>query len=247
MTNSMPRTKLFDRSWLRWLAVALAAVMCGAGVEAQSRTATFEGTVHDSSGASIAEGEVRVREAETNQTRTAVTGPDGSFRMPDLPVGTYEVRVTYDGFDPYQHGGITLAIGQTARLDIELHPAGVAESVTVSTEPSPLDSAQTSVATTIDWERIEELPVRSRNYLEFVLLAPGVMRARSAAQAAATGSSNLPDSGFSFGGLRPRSNALTIDGLDNNDEFTGSSRTELSLETVREFQAVSNGWSAENG
>jgi hypothetical protein len=57
----------------------------------------------------------------------------------------------------------------------------------------------------------------------------------------------LPDSGFSFGGLRPRSNLLTIDGLDNNDEFTGSSRTELSLEIVREFQVVNNGWSAENG
>src|SRR5204863_4943656 len=137
------------------------------------RPATLEGMAHDSTGGSIGDAAVLVREAETNQKRMTVTARDGSFRIPDLPVGTYEVRVEYDGFDPYRHGGVTLAIGQTARLDIELRPAGVAETVTVSTQPPPLDSAQTSVATTIDSERIEELPVRSRNYLEFVLLAPG--------------------------------------------------------------------------
>ena len=240
----MPRTKLFDRWWRRWLGVALSAVMCAATVGAQSQRATLEGTVHDSTGGSISEAEVLVREAETNQTRTTVTARDGSFRIPDLPVGTYEIRLEYDGFDPYQHGGITLAIGQTARLDIELRPAGVAESVTVRTQPSPLDSAQTSVATTIDTERIEELPVRSRNYLDFVLLAPGVVRSNVDTR---SGGSSLPNSGFSFGGLRPRSNMLTIDGLDNNDEFSGASRTELSLEIVREFQVVNHGWTAENG
>ena len=127
-----------------------------------------------------------------------------------------------------------------------MRPAGVIESVAVSAEPPPLDSRQTSVTTTIGTERIEELPVRSRNYLEFVLLAPGVTRAQP--QTAPGGaSSTLSDSGFSFGGLRPRSNTLTIDGLDNNDEFTGATRTELSLEFVREFQVVSNGWAVENG
>ena len=102
------------------------------------------------------------------------------------------------------------------------------------------------MATTIDTERIEELPVRSRNYLEFALLAPGVTRSGPRTEPGVL-SSTLSDSGFSFGGLRPRSNTLTIDGLDNNDEFTGDTRTELSLEFVREFQVVSNGWAVENG
>ncbi len=57
----------------------------------------------------------------------------------------------------------------------------------------------------------------------------------------------MPDSGFTFGGLRGRSNNVTIDGLDNNDEYVGSSRTELSLETVQEFQVVTAGLSAETG
>jgi hypothetical protein len=81
--------------------------------------------------------------------------------------------------------------------------------------------------------------------MEFVLLAPGVTRAPPPAAGALT--SVLPGSGFSFEGLRPRSNTLTIDGCDNTDAFTGSSRTELSLEVVREFEVVKSGWLAESG
>ena len=88
--------------------------------------------------------------------------------------------------------------------------------------------------------------MRSRNYLEFVLLAPGVTRATPTPTGGAL-TSVLPSSGFSFQGLRPRSNILTIDGIDNTDEFSGSSRTELSLEVVREFQVVKSGWLADSG
>src|SRR5262249_10163575 len=104
---------------------------------------------------------------------------------------------------------------------------------------------QTSISSTVDKERIEELPVQSRNYLSFALLAPGV--SGSTQQAGGRSLGTLPDSGFSFGGLRGRSNNIAIDGLDNNDEFVRSSRTELSLETVQEFQVVNAGLSAETG
>src|SRR5258707_6309511 len=91
---------------------------------------------------------------------------------------------------------------------------------------------------------MEDLPVRGRNYLEFVLPAPGVVASQGSG---ASARSAVAGSGFSFAGLRPRSNVLTIDGLDNNDEYSGSSRTELSLETVKEFEVVTHGWSAESG
>ncbi|PYU46846.1 MAG: hypothetical protein DMG53_11040, partial [Acidobacteria bacterium] len=87
--------------------------------------------------------------------------------------------------------------------------------------------------------------MRSRNYLDFVLLAPGV--SSSPIASGVSGSTPLIGSGFTFGGLRSRSNNLSIDGLDNNDEYTGSSRTELSPEIVQEFQVVNNGLSAESG
>ena len=213
---------------------------------AQTQSAALEGSVQDGSGGVVAAAAVTLRERDTNQLRTAVTDGQGIFRFAGVPPGAVRssrdprrVRTVYAQT-------VSLAIGQTARLGVVIRPAGVIESVAVSAEPPPLDSRQTSVTTTIGTERIEELPVRSRNYLEFVLLAPGVTRAQR--QTAPGGaSSTLLDSGFSFGGLRPRSNTLTIDGLDNNDEFTGATRTELSLEFVREFQVVGNGWAVENG
>ena len=235
----------FSIRGFRYVVGAAYVVLCAAGLAAQTRSAVLEGTVHDSSGGVIAGAEVRLRDPNTNQGNTLLTDDRGRFRAAELPVGTYEIRVEYQAFAPYQHAGLAVAIGQTVHLDIELTPAGIVESVGVSAQPPPLNARQTAIATAVDTERIEELPVRSRNYLEFVLLAPGVAPSPSSTQPGA--GSTLPDSGFSFAGLRPRSNLLTIDGLDNNDEFSGASRTELSLEIVREFQVVNNGWSAENG
>jgi len=149
------------------------------------------------------------------------------------------------GFALYRHTGVVLSLGQTVHLDIVLSPASASEKVTVSAQPSAIDTSQTSVVSSVDQERIEELPVRSRTYLDFVLLAPSV--SSSPAASAVSGSTPLTGSGFTFGGLRPRSNNVSIDGLDNNDEYTGSRGTELSPEIVQEFQVVNNGLSAESG
>lgn len=208
-------------------------------------SAALEGSVSDSSGARIPGARVNLRAVSTHLTRQTSTAADGSFRIAELPPGTYEVSASHPGLGPYRHAGVNLALGSTVRLDITLQFESVTTQVTVTAQPPAIDPAQTSVATAVDTERIEELPVESRNYLNFALLAPGV--AASAAQPGRQPLGALPDSGFTFGGLRGRSNNITIDGLDNNDEYVGSSRTELSLETVQEFQVVSAGLSAETG
>ncbi|HEV2495666.1 MAG TPA: TonB-dependent receptor [Terriglobia bacterium] len=207
--------------------------------------ATLEGIVTDSSGAPVPDAEVHVRNVDTNQSRHLATDERGSFRAPDLAVGTYQVAVEHAGFASYRHTGVVLLVGQTTRLSIELAPAALKQQVTVSAQPTPLSPSETTMTSTIDNERIEEGPVRSRNYLDFVLLAPGVAAANPSS--ASGSAAPLAASGFSFGGLRARSNSVSIDGLDNNDEYTGSSRTELSLEIVREFQVVNNGLSSEFG
>src|SRR5262249_55765265 len=132
-----------------------------------------------------------------------------------------------------------------AHLDIVLQSASVSTQVTVTAQPPPIDPTQTSVTSAVDKERIEELPVESRNYLNFTLLAPVV--STSAQQPGRRSLAPLADSGFPFGGMRGRSNTVTIEGLNNNDEYAGASRTELSLETVHEFQVVNAGISAETG
>src|SRR6267142_1337056 len=229
------------------IAVSFALLFCAAGAAAQASRvgATLEGIVSDTSGAVISNSKVTLHNPLTNQSRTVTTDEQGFFRAEQLAVGTYEVRVEQTGFAPYRQAGVGASLGQTVHLDIVLAPASASEQVTVNAQPSSLDPSQSSVVSFVDQERIEELPVRSRNYLDFVLLAPGV--SSSPIASGASGSTALTGSGFTFGGLRSRSNNLSIDGLDNNDEYTGASRTELSPEIVQEFQVVNNGLSAESG
>lgn len=221
-------------------------VLCAlAGAQVSKVAATLEGTVVDSTGAAVGGAQVHLRNLETSQTRQITSDEQGVFRATEIPSGTYEVQIELAGFATYRHAGVNLSIGQTVHLNVQLVPAEFRQQITVTDQPPPIDPSQTTSATIVENEKIEQLPVRSRNYLDFVLLAPGVS---ASAQQQATGSqSQLSDSGLIFGGLRARSNNLSIDGLDNNDEFSGASRTELSLETIREFQVVNNGLSAETG
>ena len=138
--------------------VVCAVLAAALDAEAMAQTATLEGTVQDGSGGVIASAAVSLREHDTNQSRTALTDGQGILRFTGVPPGAYDVRVAYDGFEPYAHAGLALTIGQTARLKVVLLPGGVVESIAVSAVPPPLDPRQTSVATTIDTERIEELP-----------------------------------------------------------------------------------------
>jgi outer membrane receptor protein involved in Fe transport len=233
---------------LRWACFVLLALIGAVSCAAQTlkTSGTLEGTISDTSAKRIAGVKVTFRQTETNQTRTVTADDQGFFRASDLPVGSYEVRIEQPGFVPYLHTGVDLDVGITAHLDVVLPVAGVTTQITVSAQPSPIDLGQTSVTSSVDRQRIEDLPVDSRNSLDFVLAMPGVTS--SASRQGGTGSRRaLADSGFTFGGLRPRSNNVSVDGLDNNDEYTGSSRTELSPEEVQEYQVVNNGLSAEYG
>jgi hypothetical protein len=204
-----------------------------------------QGIVVDQTGGAVAGAAVTLRNQGTNRTRTISGNPEGSFYAGELPVGQYELRIESPGFFPYANDAIVISMGRVVQLTVRLAPARVQQQITVSEQPPPIDSTQTTEATTIDHERIEESPVVSRNYLDFVLLAPQLTR--SNIRGAGGGKTALADSWFTFAGLRSRSNSLYIDGVENNDEFAGSARTELSPETVQEFQVVNNGLSAESG
>jgi hypothetical protein len=140
--------------------------VCG---QTATDTATLTGFVHDKAGASIPGAQITLRNLATNQARSATSESDGSYRIVALPVGNYAVRVEAQGFTSYLNPSITLAIGQTATLNVSLQPGGVSGEVTVTDKPPAIDPSSTISTTTIDPERIAELPVSSRNYLEFTL------------------------------------------------------------------------------
>ncbi len=210
-TRSLPgRCSLSRVFFVLWLALVGVAMSTA---QTLRTSGTLEGTISDATGGRIPGVKVSLRQIETNQARTVYTDDGGFFRATDLPVSSYEVRIEDERFVPYLHTGVAIGVGITTHLDVVLQAAGVTTQVTVSAQPPPIDPSQTSVTSSVDREKIEDLPVRSRNALDFVLLMPGVT---SSSQQGGTGShAALADSGFTFGGLRPRSNNISVDGLYN--------------------------------
>lgn len=202
------------------------------------------GTVRDAAGAYVADAEVAAINTDTNQRWSTITDSGGHFRLSNLPDGTYVVHVQKQGFAELTSNPVWITVGNVAAVSLELQLPSARQQLTVNAEPSILDPEQTSRSNLIDKERIEESPVQSRNYQNFILLAPGITPAN---RPGGNSSVSAPASGFSIGGLRPRSNAIYLDGSSNNDEFTGGNRTEISLEDVQEFQVVNHGFAAESG
>jgi hypothetical protein len=97
------------------------------------------------------------------------------------------------------------------------------------------------VGASVSQQQIEQLPINGRNFISFSLLTPGVIADRMPLQGASA------TSGLSFAGQGARSNNITVDGLDNNDEVVGAVRATFSQEAVREFQVVTQSASAEFG
>ena len=217
------------------------------GLRGQAQTGRvnglISGTVADASGAPIAGVHVTVSGVD-GVVRSSESNREGSFSLLDLPSGTYTLNATASGFVAYTNAGNSVAVGRSVQLSIVMRAAGAKETVTVSAQSNALDTSQTSSVANIDKDRVEELPVQNRNYLAFTLLAPQVAPANPA-----IGQQTLTqgNSGFSFGGLRPNSNAVYIDGVDDDDEYTGASRTELSPEAISDFQIVNHGYAAESG
>ena len=156
------------------IVVLTLAFSCAAQV---SRVAgAVQGTVVDQTGSAIDGATVTLRNQATSQSRTTSTNAEGAFRVGELFVGQYELRVESSGFSPNVNGAILVSIGRVVQVAVHLAPATIRQQVVVSAQPPPIDATQTTEATSIDHERIEEAPVVSRNYLDFVLLAPQLSR-----------------------------------------------------------------------
>jgi len=180
-------------------------------------------------------------------TRQGSTEADGSFALRQIPSGSgYRVSITAPGFAPAEQAGVSVAVGRTTQLALTLSLQVTQATVNVSAQPSPLDTDQTSSVVNIDRDRVEELPIPSRNYLSFVQLSP-----QAAPVNPALSQNTLTQGGgtlaFSFGGIRAGSNSVRIDGVDDDDEFSGASRTQLSPEAINDFQIVNHGFAATSG
>ena len=229
----------------RWITLALAAccltLSTVAAAQTRATTADLGGTIVDQSSAVLPGATVTAQNVDTNQSRSAITDERGHFLIPALPPGTYTVRAELQGFSPRTLEDVVLTLGSLIDVRLSLNVAGGQEIVLVAGDAPVIDSQRSVVSSVISQEQIQHLPINGRNFIGFSLLAPGVATDRTPQQGASG------TSGLSFAGQRARSNNITVDGLDNNDSALGSVRATFSQEAVREFQVLTNSFTAEFG
>lgn len=214
-----------------------------------AQTATIEGTVTDPSGAAIPGASVTATLESTQAVRDATTDEQGRYRIPALPVGTYTIRCQKLGFQDATVRQVSLSLNQTVEQRFHMNLAAAGTSVDVNEQPDALNTTATTAGVGIGGEALEETPSQNRSYLGMVLLASGVAPAAgsNALRSKAGVRSALPDSGFTVAGMRPRNNSLSIDGLDNRDETTGSTRIAIGQEAVAEFRVTPSDVNPEHG
>ncbi|HET6961513.1 MAG TPA: TonB-dependent receptor, partial [Terriglobia bacterium] len=240
--------RLMMRSGIVGLAVVLSLAGPGAA-QSTAPTGTIQGLVVDSSGAIVAGVRVTAVQESSGNSRTTETDATGHFHFGGLAIGRYSLRAEQQGFSTVLAGPFLLSVGQTIVHPIELKPGEISERLEIKEQPEALDTASTTSSVALGYDRIEEAPAQNRNYLNFVLAAPGVAPSSgSNTQRSAAGIRGVAnDSGFTFGGLRGRNNSISIDGVDNRDETTGGNRVAIGLEMVQEFRVSSTTVGAEFG
>jgi hypothetical protein len=192
------------------LALALLAVGPFAYGQGGSTTAPLSGTVVDSSGAAIPGASVTVRNDATGATYQAVTGDKGTFTVPALQAGTYTVKISLSGFKQAVLKEVKLLAATPGSVRATLEVGGVEETVVVQAESPLVQTQSTAIQQTIQVNEINNLPVASRNALEFLTTVPGVLTAGGTRQSIVSG---LDQSAIN----------ITIDGMSVQDNYLKTS------------------------
>jgi hypothetical protein len=236
----------FDRwNFVRDAAIVfLVVVLLGSTVSrAQLPIATLLGVVKDRSGAVVPEATLTARNVETGQSRTTVSGQDGSYRFSALPVGNYEIEVEHSGFQSETRRGLTLVVGQEAVVNLVLEVGAVEQRVEVTADAPLVNTTSGALGGLVDERKVAELPLNGRNFIDLTLLQPGVQQHKN----------NRAQSGiaFSSNGAPIRSNNYLLDGasmvsMKGVDSASATGAT-LGIEGIREYRVVTNSFSAEYG
>ena len=223
--------------------VLLAAI----SLSAQTFRGTILGTVTDPSGAVVAGAKVTVKNTGTGLERSTETSGDGSYSLPELPIGTYNVTISQTGFTTFVATGVTVDVASERRVDGSLKAGEVATRVEVSADQLPIvETTTNTLGGVLTSEAVQDMPVNGRDYTKLIYMNPGV--AGSPDQI-----SDSPGSygEFSMNGARGRSNNYLLDGTDMNDGYRndpainqagvfGTPSTILPIDAVAEANVLSN-------
>ncbi len=225
-----------------WVKAAVLTFVLAAALASQTITGTIQGTVTDASGAVLPGVTIRITNLGTNQARDTLTGETGSYVVPLLPVGKYEVSAELPGFKTGVKTGLELQVEQHLNLPFTMEIGQMSEKLVV-TEAAPLVQADTStVGNVVDSQRMVELPLNGRRFSQVALLVP------AATTLAAGNLMARPErDSFSVAGLPNTANYYMIDGIDNNDISINIASVKPSIDSIREYKIMSGTYSAEFG
>jgi len=214
---------------LAWCLVAIAS-----SAAAQVAAGSITGVVTDQAHATVPGATVTVTNVATNIQRVVTSTTDGVYTAPGLAPGTYRIDVELQGFKPLRREGVSLATGQTARIDLEISVGSLAELVTVVANAPMVRAESASLGAVVDHEAVVQLPLNGRTFISLASLAPGV---------ALPPNSPLPR----INGGRPRTNEYLFDGISVLQPEPGQVAFFPVIDAIQEFKIESNSPPAEFG
>ncbi len=227
------------------LLFAAVAGICHSGWS-QEVTASITGTVTDPRGAALPGATVTATSQERGQTYTALTNDSGLYRIAQLPVGTYAVKVEKNGFSLASYPAFVLTLNQVARVDVAMKVGQTNETVEVSGSAPVLATETTQVDTVINAATNDNLPLASRNYVQLTLLAPGSV---STDPSSFNNGNNTGGYGGRplINGNREQANNFMLDGMDNNQVSDNLLGYTPAPDAIQEFNLITNNAPAEFG
>jgi hypothetical protein len=227
---------------VRALGGMLLALLLAVPASGQIGRADLAGTIYDSEKGVLPGASVTATAEATGISRTAVTGPEGRFVLPNLTPGRYTLTIELSGFQTQTRAGIQLAVGQELIVDSTLQVGGLAENVTVTGDAPVVEVTSTRVGTNISNQEIDSLPSVGRNQLALMQLVPGLTPSLDPGQ--------FEGGQYNANGRETGSNVFMIDGMSNHSVRNGGGfggQARVTLDSMAEFQVLTHQYGAEYG
>jgi hypothetical protein len=230
------------------LALAFCACLLSERLYAQVLYGSVVGTVTDPSGALIPGTHVTISSPLTGIKREADTGSGGSYTVPNLPEGTYDMEVTASGFRPFRTTGLLVKVGAVVRQDVQLQVGSTTQEITVQAGAALLQTEKSEVSTSLSTVPVENLPTGFyRNYQALLLLVPG-----AADNLGMTGAlADTPERALAIpiNGMDPASNSTRIDGAQSIFLWKpgGAALYVPPVESIQEVKIATNSYDPEKG
>lgn len=214
-------------------------------------TGTITGAIQDPSGAAVPAARVTVTSTETGLTRRTVSGSNGEYVVPLLPVGVYRISIEAAGFAPFEQIGIVVRADQNSTVPVTLKIGSSTQAVTVQANAQMVETRSGELSQVIAERDIVELPLNGRNPAALVLLTPGTENLTAGNARGDTGGVQtvaypgaqlIGVSGARYNGVN-----YFLDGGSAEDIYNDISNPFPNPDAVQEFSVVTNSYSAEYG